>query len=120
MRTLADEVESLIAVDLAVLKPHQKRAYAGLDQYRRTVEVRGVPEVAATIADSFDAFAIFDIETVLRSSAITPFVAQTLYSIPIELRRAACDQDRSKAEALGMIWRARSRPHCCKDTTSSR
>ncbi len=98
MRTLEDEIESLIAVDLAVLKPHQRRAFAGLDQYRRPVEVRGVPEVAATIAASFGAFAIFDIETVLRYPAITPFVTQTLYSMPIELRRAACDQDRLKAE----------------------
>ncbi|APG88019.1 transposase (plasmid) [Sinorhizobium americanum CCGM7] len=55
-------------------------------------------EVAAIIADSFRAFAIFDIESGLRSPAITPLVTQTLYSIPIELRRAACAQDRSKAE----------------------
>lgn len=98
MRTLEEEIESLIAVDLAVLKPHQKRAFAGLDQYHRPVEIRGVPEVAATIANSFGAFAIFDIETVLRHPAITPFVAQALYSIPVELRRAACDRDRLKAE----------------------
>ncbi|AUX78439.1 hypothetical protein NXT3_PA00147 (plasmid) [Sinorhizobium fredii] len=56
-------------------------------------------EVAAIIADSFLAFAIFDIESVLRSPAITPFVTQTLYSIPIELRRASCGQDRSTAES---------------------
>ncbi|TCN22164.1 hypothetical protein [Sinorhizobium americanum] len=98
MRTLEAEIESMIAVDLAILKPHQRRGFAGLDQYRRPVEVRGVQEVAAIIADSFRAFAIFDIESVLRSPAITPFVTQTLYSIPIELRRAACDQDRLKAE----------------------
>ncbi len=44
-------------------------------------------------------FAIFDVETVLRSPAITPFVTQTLYSIPLELRRAACDRDRLKADS---------------------
>ncbi len=30
MRKFEDEIEGLIAVDLAVLKPHQKRAYAAL------------------------------------------------------------------------------------------
>ncbi|MDX0072495.1 hypothetical protein [Sinorhizobium meliloti] len=98
MRKFEDEIESLVAVDLAVLKPHQKRAYAGLDQYRRPVEVRGVQELARSIAASFGAYAIFDVETVLRYPAITPFVTQTLYSVPIELRQAACDRDRLKAE----------------------
>jgi hypothetical protein len=98
MRTLEDEIKTAIAVDLTVLPPHKRRAYAGLDQYRRPVEVRGVPELAAAIAESFGAFAIFDVETVLRYPAITPFVTQTLYSIPLELRRAACDRDRLKAE----------------------
>ncbi|WP_085035195.1 hypothetical protein [Ensifer aridi] len=98
MRTLEDEIENHIAVDLAVLEPHRRRAYAGLDQYRRRVEVRGIQEIARKIAESFEAFAIFDVETVLRYPAITPFVTQTLYSVPIELRRAACDRDRWKAE----------------------
>ncbi|QFI65241.1 hypothetical protein [Sinorhizobium alkalisoli] len=98
MRTLEDEIEAAIAVDLAVLPPHQRRGYAGLDHYRRPVEVRGVQEVAMTIAESFKAFAIFDVETVLRYPAISPFLARTLYEIPIELRRAACDRDRLKAE----------------------
>ena len=39
-----------------------------------------------------------DVEAVLRSPAIAPFVTQTLYSIPLELRRAACDRDRLKAD----------------------
>ncbi|MDK1389731.1 hypothetical protein QN224_30715 [Sinorhizobium sp. 8-89] len=98
MRTLRDEIEAAVAVDLAVLEPHQRRAYAGLDQYRRPVEVRGVQELARKIAESFGAFAIFDVGTVLRHPAIAPFVTQTLYSVPIELRRAACDRDRLKAE----------------------
>ncbi|WP_085044204.1 hypothetical protein [Ensifer aridi] len=98
MRKFEDEIEGLVAVDLAVLKPYQKRAYAGLDQYRRPIEVRGVQELAQSIAESFGAYAIFDVETVLRYPAITPFVTQTLYSVPIELRRAACDRDRMKAE----------------------
>ncbi|NRP74535.1 hypothetical protein ILFOPFJJ_05457 [Ensifer psoraleae] len=66
MRTLRDEIEAAVAVDLAVLEPHQRRAYAGLDQYRRPVEVRGVQELARKIAESFGAFAIFDVGTVLR------------------------------------------------------
>ncbi|MCO5962392.1 hypothetical protein [Sinorhizobium meliloti] len=99
MRTLADQIGTAIEVDLAVMPPHQRRAYAGLDQYRRPVEVRGVQELAKGIAESFGAFAIFDVETVLRSPAIPPFVTQTLYSIPLELRRAACDRDRLKAES---------------------
>lgn len=98
MRNFEDEIEGLVAVDLAVLQPHQKRAYAGLDQYRRPVEVGGVQELAQSIAQSFGAYAIFDVETVLRHPAITPFVTQTLYSVPIELRRTACDGDRLKAE----------------------
>ncbi|RVQ04562.1 hypothetical protein [Sinorhizobium meliloti] len=98
MRKLEDEIEAAIAVDLAVIEPHRRRAYAGLDQYRRPVEVRGVQELANGIAESFGAFAIFDVETVLRSPAIASFVTQTLYSIPLELRRAACDRDRLKAE----------------------
>ncbi|RVH50677.1 hypothetical protein [Sinorhizobium meliloti] len=98
MRTLADEIGTAIEVDLAVMPAHQRRAYAGLDQYRRPIEVRGVQELAKGIAESFGAFAIFDVETVLRSPAIAPFVTQTLYSIPLELRRAACDRDRLKAE----------------------
>lgn len=98
MQKFEDEIEGLVAVDLAVLKPYQKRAYAGLDQYRRPVEVRGVQELARWIAESFGAYVIFDVETVLRYSAITPFVTQTLCSVPIELRRAACDRDRMKAE----------------------
>lgn len=61
--------------------------------------MRGVQELARGIAESFGAFAIFDVETVLRSPAIAPFVTQTLYSIPIELRRAAYDRDRLKAES---------------------
>ncbi|MDE3771488.1 hypothetical protein I7G86_07745 [Sinorhizobium meliloti] len=97
MRTLADEIETAIEVDLAVMPAHQRRAYAGLDQYRRPIEVRGVQELAKGIAESFGAFAIFDVETVLRSPAIAPFVTQTLYAIPLELRRDACD--RLKAEA---------------------
>ncbi|MDW9625682.1 hypothetical protein RWA02_17405 [Sinorhizobium meliloti] len=99
MRTLADEIGTAIEVDLAVMPQHQRRAYAGLDQYRRPVEVRGVQELAKGIAESFGAFAIFDVETVLRSPAIAPFVTQTLYAIPLELRRAACDRDRLKAES---------------------
>ncbi|NRP75667.1 hypothetical protein ILFOPFJJ_06590 [Ensifer psoraleae] len=87
----------MIAVDLAVLKPHQRRAIAGLDQYRRPVEVRGVQEVAGKMAESFCAFAIFDGDQVLRYPAITPFVTQTLYTVPIELRREGCDRDRLKA-----------------------
>ncbi|WP_324765567.1 hypothetical protein SO078_29865 (plasmid) [Sinorhizobium meliloti] len=98
MRTLADEIGTAIEVDLAVMPAHQRRAYAGLDQYRRPIEVRGVQELAKGIAESFGAFAIFDVETVLRSPEIAPFVTQTLYSIPLELRRAACDRDRLKAE----------------------
>lgn len=99
MRTLADEIGTAIEVDLAVMPPHQRRAYAGLDQYRRPVEVRGVQELAKGIAESFGAFAIFDVETVLQSPAIAPFITQTLYAIPLELRRAACDRDRHKAES---------------------
>ncbi|APG93017.1 hypothetical protein [Sinorhizobium americanum] len=98
MRTLEDEIEAAIAVDLATLRPHQRRAYAGLDQYRRPVEARGIPELATTIADSFGAFAIFDVETVLRHPQIAPYLARTLYAVPLELRRAACDRDRLKAE----------------------
>lgn len=98
MRTLEDEIGTAIEIDLAVMPPHQRRAYAGLDQYRCPVEVRGVQELARGIAESFGAFAIFDVETVLRSPAIAPFVTQTLYAIPLELRRAACDRDRLKAE----------------------
>ena len=98
MRTLEDEIEAAIAVDLATLQPHQRRAYAGLDQYRRPVEARSVPELASTIAASFGAFAIFDVETVLRYPEVTPFLAQALYAIPLELRRAACDRDRLKAD----------------------
>ncbi|MFQ6242748.1 hypothetical protein [Sinorhizobium meliloti] len=98
MRTLADEIGTAIEVDLAVMPAHQRRAYAGLDQYRRPIEVRGVQELAKGIAESFGAFAIFDVETVLRSPAIAPFVMQTLNSIPLELRRAACDRDRLEAE----------------------
>ncbi|WP_337436298.1 hypothetical protein [Sinorhizobium meliloti] len=64
---------------------------------------RGLPmevhELAMGVAESFGVFAIFDVETVLRSPAITPFVTQTLYSIPLELRRAACDRDRLKADS---------------------
>lgn len=97
MQTLEAELTVAIAVDLAVLKPHQKRALAGLDQYRRMVEIRGVPELAAKIAASFAPYAIFDDGQVLRYPAITPFIAQTLHTIPIELRRDACDKDRQKA-----------------------
>ncbi|XNY03860.1 hypothetical protein ACMFL9_03545 (plasmid) [Sinorhizobium meliloti] len=98
MRTLKDEIGTAIEVDLAVMHPHQRRTYAGLDQYRRPVEVRGVQELAKGIAESFVAFAIFDVETVLRSQAIAPFVMQALHAIPVELRQAACDRDRLKAE----------------------
>ncbi|AEH83219.1 hypothetical protein ACVMB3_005684 [Sinorhizobium meliloti] len=99
MRTLEDEIGTGIEVDLAVMPLHQRRACAGLDQYRGPVEVRGVHELAMGVAESFGVFAIFDVETVLRSPAITPFVTQTLYSIPLELRRAACDRDRLKADS---------------------
>ncbi|WP_085033153.1 hypothetical protein [Ensifer aridi] len=54
-------------------------------------------EIAIKIAKSFTAYVIFDGETVLRYPAITPFITQTLYAIPIELRRAACDRDRVNA-----------------------
>ncbi|MCY1299077.1 hypothetical protein D9M69_160670 [compost metagenome] len=81
MRTLKDEIEAAVAIDLTVLEPHRRRAYAGLDQYRRAVEVRGVQELAGKIAGSFGVFAIFDVETVLRYPAITPFVTQTLYTV---------------------------------------
>jgi hypothetical protein len=87
----------MIAIDFAVLEPHRRRAFAGLDQYRRQVEVRGVQEIATRIAESFTAYAIFDGEAVLRYPAITPFITQTLYTIPLELRRAAYDRDRVKA-----------------------
>ncbi|MQW90353.1 hypothetical protein [Sinorhizobium saheli] len=97
MQTPEDEITIAIAVDLAVLKPHQRRAFAGLDQYRRAVKVRGVPELAAKIAESFAPYAVFDGDQVLRYPAIAPFIAQTLYAIPIELRRGACDSDRQKA-----------------------
>jgi hypothetical protein len=97
MRTFEDEVEGMIAVDFAVLEPHRRRGFAGLDQYRRHVEVRGVQEIATKIAETFMAYAIFDGEEVLRYPAITPFIAQTLYTIPLQLRRAACDRDRGKA-----------------------
>ncbi|WP_248447697.1 hypothetical protein [Sinorhizobium meliloti] len=102
MRTLEDEIGTAIEVVLAVMPPHQRRAYAGLDQYRRPVKVRGVQELGKGIAESFGAFAIFDVETVSRSPAIAPFVTQTLYAIPLELRRAACDRDRLKAEGAEM------------------
>ncbi|MBP1884807.1 hypothetical protein [Sinorhizobium mexicanum] len=98
MRTFEDEVRNMIAVDLTVLSPDRRRAIAGLDQYRRTVEIHGVQDVAAKIAESFCSFAVFDGEQVLRYPAIAPFITQTLYAIPIELRRAACDRDRVKAD----------------------
>ncbi|MDK1376825.1 MULTISPECIES: hypothetical protein [unclassified Sinorhizobium] len=98
MRTFEDEIRNLIAVDMAVLAPHRRRGIAGLDQYRRTVEVHGVQDVAVKIAESFCSFAIFDGEQVLRYPAITPFITETLYALPIELRREACDRDRLKAD----------------------
>lgn len=54
-------------------------------------------EIAVKMADSFCAYAIVDSDEVLRYPAITPFITQTLYSIPIELRHEACDKDRLKA-----------------------
>ncbi|THK35731.1 hypothetical protein EHS39_23000 [Ensifer sp. MPMI2T] len=85
-----------IAVDLAVLKPFERQAFAGLDQYGRKVEVRGIQQLAVKMAESFQAYAIFDRDQVLRYPAITPFTTRTLYTIPIELRREACDRDRLK------------------------
>jgi hypothetical protein len=106
MRTFEDEVEAMIAVDFAVIEPHRRRGFAGLDQYRRQVEVRGVQEIATKIAESFTAYAIFDGEEVIRYPAITPFITQTLHTIPLELRRAACDRDRVKAaRARGQMAR---------------
>ncbi|MCA1439352.1 hypothetical protein I6F07_03765 [Ensifer sp. IC4062] len=97
MRTLEDEINNTIAVDLAVMKPFERRAFAGLNQYGRKVEVRGIQQLAVKMAESFQAYAIFDDAQVLRYPAITPFITQTLYTIPIELRRDACDLDRQKA-----------------------
>ncbi|MFC0804799.1 hypothetical protein ACFHWW_04830 [Ensifer sp. P24N7] len=98
MRTFEDEVRNLIAVDLTVLPPDRRHAIAGLDQYRRIVEVRGVQDVAAKIAESFCSFAVFDGDQVLRYTAIAPFITQRLYATPIELRREACDRNRLKAD----------------------
>ncbi|MDK1494795.1 hypothetical protein QN219_33365 [Sinorhizobium sp. 7-81] len=103
MRTFEDEIRNMIAVDLTVLSPDRRRAIAGLDQYRRIVEVHGVQDVATKIAESFQSFAVFDGDQVLRYPAIAPFITQTLYATPIELRREACDRDRLKVErARGM------------------
>ncbi|WEX76868.1 hypothetical protein PYH37_005219 [Sinorhizobium numidicum] len=99
MRTFEDEITNLIAVDFAVLKPFQRRAIAGLDQYGRTIEVRGIEDMATKIAASFAPFAIWDGDQVLRYPAMTPLITQTLHAIPIELRREACARDRLKASA---------------------
>lgn len=54
MRTLEDEIGTAIEVDLAVMPLHQRRAFAGLDQYRGPVEVRGVQELAKELPNPAD------------------------------------------------------------------
>lgn len=54
MRTLEDGVGTAIEVDLAVMHPQQRRTYAGPDQYRGPVEVRGVQELAKELPKPAD------------------------------------------------------------------
>ncbi|WEX75099.1 hypothetical protein PYH37_000436 [Sinorhizobium numidicum] len=119
MRTLEDEIKILIAVRLAALKPSERRAFAGRDQYGRTVEVRGPEELAAKMAESFAPFAIWDGDQVHRFLAMTTFVPRALSAVPMELRIEACDRSRLKAKPHAAELPRRFRRHCCVATALS-